>query len=91
MRYVHLTHSQRMVDRLGREHRRRSRQQERDNMTDEEIERRMCKIIRAKLELGEEISFDDFSRDNIPRDKIKPFFQKYLKRVQGRMDIEHDQ
>lgn len=56
-------------------------ERKRDAMTAEQVEEAMTAIIRGKLDLQEDISLDDFRRDNLPMAVVEPRFQRVLERV----------
>lgn len=64
------------------------RQRERREMSQAEIERRMLKIIRQKLSIGEPIHHDDFMRANVPTEAINPNFGRLLAAVQSSIAAE---
>jgi hypothetical protein len=55
---------------------------QRENMTGADVEAAMEKIIRAKLEIAESISLDDFRRANLPIGTVQNCFKLVLARVQ---------
>lgn len=62
--------------------RRTKRVRERETMTPEEIDRRMVATILKTADEGRAVSFDDFSRQNIPRAAIQARFKICLARAE---------
>lgn len=65
---------------------RRAREQR--NLSPEQIDQAMRKIIRLKLELAEPIHRDDFLRANLPPAAITANFERVLKSVQCSMGAD---
>jgi hypothetical protein len=60
----------------------------RNTMSSAEVEAKVRKIIREKLELSENISLDDFRLANLPMDQVNAMFKRALRAVQNEMAME---
>lgn len=60
----------------------------RNTMAPAEVEAKVRKIIREKLELGETIALDDFRLANLPLDQVNAMFKRVLQSVQNTMAME---
>ena len=58
---------------------------QREAMTPDAVRADMARIIRAKLEIDESISLDDFSRANLPMQQVRSSFPAVLSIVRQEM------
>lgn len=70
------------------EMRRERMERTRANMTPEQVEAAMKKIIRAKLDDDQPIDQADFRLANLPMDQVNGLFKRVLKSVQNQRALD---